>query len=311
MANVPPRDDELEELLDNAFEEFTAPTQNPKPETATAPVPQVPSPTAPTASNSTQNTDNTQNTGSSSAKQVSGFEEEFIRQLTQGMNDMLKDAPSGEDSDDVEMRKMLDQMLNNMGSFQADLDPEQRNQPDKTTTTEQSTANAPRKPQEPQSFQDKINATMAKLKDSATQADAESSNFDNSSALPDDELMRQLDSLADDVVGQLMSKDLLQQPLQQLNDAYPAYLEKNKATLPEKDFQRYQQQHAHVKEILALFAKTEGDSLGNEPQIIELMQKMQDCGQPPNELLKLLAPDMELDEGGDVKVPEVPNCTIA
>ncbi|KAJ2389238.1 hypothetical protein GGI23_005878 [Coemansia sp. RSA 2559] len=37
---------------------------------------------------------------------------------------------------------------------------------------------------------------------------------------------------------------------------------------------------------------------------------MQDCGQPPNELLKTLAPDMELDENGEVKTPELPNCTI-
>ncbi|KAJ2808570.1 Peroxisome chaperone and import receptor [Coemansia guatemalensis] len=307
MANAPPRDDELDELFDNALEEFTAPTQKPKTATApvSVPVPETPSTTAPATASTTQNT------GSTSAKQESGFEEEFMRQLTQSMNDMLKDASSGEAADDDEMRKMLDQMLKNMGSLQADLDPRQQDQPSKSTTTEQKTANGPQKPQEPQSFQDKINATMAKLKDSATQADEESSNTYNGSDLPEDELMRQLDTLADDVVGQLMSKELLQQPLEQLNDAYPAYLEKNKATLPEKDFQRYQQQHAYVKQILELFAKTKGDSLGNDPQIIELMQKMQDCGQPPNELLKLLAPDMELDEKGDVKVPEVPNCTIA
>ncbi|PIA17039.1 hypothetical protein COEREDRAFT_80755 [Coemansia reversa NRRL 1564] len=298
MANAPPKDDELDELFDNALEEFTKPTQKPK--TATAP-----SPKAPATTSAKKNTDST------SAKSDSGFEEEFIRQLTQGMDDMLKDASLGEGDDDGEMRKILDQMLKNMGSLQADLGPKRQDQPSKGTTKDNSTDKAPPKPQKPQSFQDKINATMAKLKDSATQADAESSNFDNGSEIPDDELMRQLDTLADDVVGQLMSKDLLQQPLQQLENAYPKYLENNKATLPKKDLQRYEQQYAYVKQILALFKKTKDDSIGNDPQIVELMQKMQDCGQPPSELLKLLAPDMELDEMGEVKVPEVPNCTIA
>ncbi|KAJ2613682.1 Peroxisome chaperone and import receptor [Coemansia sp. RSA 1365] len=298
MANASPKDDELDELFDNALEEFTKPSQKPK--TATAP-----SPKAPTTTSAKKNTDST------SANLESGFEEEFIRQLTQGMDDMLKDAPLGKNDDDDELRKVLDQMLKNMSLLQSDLDSKRQDQPSKETTKENSTDKAPQKPKEPQSFQDKINATMAKLKDSATQADAESSNLGNESQIPDDELMRQLDTLADDVVGQLMSKDLLQQPLQQLENAYPKYLENNKATLPKKDLQRYQQQYAYVKQILALFKKAKDDSIGKDPQILELMQKMQDCGEPPSELLKLLAPDMELDETGEVKVPEVPNCTIA
>ncbi|KAJ2889511.1 hypothetical protein IWW38_004662, partial [Coemansia aciculifera] len=119
-----------------------------------------------------------------------------------------------------------------------------------------------------------------------------------------------LDSLVDDVISQLMSKDVLQQPLKELDREYPKYLEKNKSTLSNEDRERYQKQHEYVKQILAMFAETTDDA-ANDPRIVDLMQKMQDCGQPPNELLKILAPDMELDEKGEVKVPEAPpNCIV-
>ncbi|ORX66853.1 hypothetical protein DL89DRAFT_214066, partial [Linderina pennispora] len=63
----------------------------------------------------------------------------------------------------------------------------------------------------------------------------------------------QLDSLVDDVIGQLMSKDMLYQPLKDLDVEYPKYLEKNKDTLSKEDCERYEKQHGYVKQILEMF----------------------------------------------------------
>ncbi|KAJ2848148.1 Peroxisome chaperone and import receptor [Coemansia brasiliensis] len=292
MTNALPTDAELDELLDSALEEFTAPSPQPTKSASRAAEPASTSQPA-TIKNDESSTDK-------------DFEEELVRQLTQGMEDLLKgSSESDSNADEAQVRSMLDQLLKQIGPL-----PE-ANEP---TQPSSSSAEPLDGPKEPQSFQDKIKATMDKLKESADRADAETNEESGLGMM--EELMRQLDqagddpqldSLVDDVIGQLMSKDVLQQPLKDLDAEYPRYLEQNKDTLSRADYDRYKQQHEYIKQILALFEKSADDK---DPKVVELMQKMQECGQPPNELLKLLAPDMELDEKGEVKVPDVPNCTI-
>ncbi|KAJ2767793.1 Peroxisome chaperone and import receptor, partial [Coemansia nantahalensis] len=293
MADVPPNDAELDELLDSALEEFSTPAPPPPPRAGAKPAASA----APAAANA------------AGAAGSASFEDEFMRQLTQGMEDMLKgssgEAGSGSDS---EMRSAFDQLLKQMGSLPGDLGAAQ--QEPAAPTGEAADG-------EPASFQDKIKATMDKLKESADQADADA-GADLGGAGMMEELMRQLDqagddpqldSLVDDVIGQLMSKEVLQQPLRDLDAAYPKYLAENKDSLSADELRRYEKQHGCIREILALFGELDDDA-ANDPRVVDLLQKMQDCGQPPSELLKLLAPDMELDGDGNVKVPEAPNCTV-
>ncbi|KAJ2786008.1 Peroxisome chaperone and import receptor [Coemansia javaensis] len=301
MANAPPSDAELDELLDSALQEFSEPPR-PKPKPAATAAPQ----------------DST-----AAAQSADGFEDEFMRQLARGMEDLLKDGPG---AGDPEMRGALDQLVEQLGSLRGDL----ADAPDKAADSRDA---GPRSGSgggggDAATFQDKIKATMDKLRESADRAEAEAEAEAGAGAGAGDgdmmaELMRQLDeagddpkldALVDDVIGQLMSRDVLQQPLRDLDAAYPRYLEEHRASLAADDVRRYEQQHAYVRQILALFAEAGDDDDGggsaNDPRIVELMQKMQDCGQPPAELLKLLAPDMELDDGGNIKVPEAPNCVV-
>ncbi|KAJ1730986.1 Peroxisome chaperone and import receptor [Coemansia biformis] len=310
MTDVPPSDAEFDELLDSALEEFSTPAPAPRPKPAAAPA---------------ASTDAARASGAARKDDGGSFEDEFMRQLTQGMEDMLKNSAPELDgaAGESEMRSALDQLLKQMGSLQGDLGAMPQDPPAPgpaaaaAVGSEAPTGSTePEGSTEPASFQDKIKATMDKLKDSANQADAASDDLGGADMM--EELMRQLDqagddpkldSLVDDVIGQLMSKEVLQQPLKELDAAYPAYLEKNKDVLPADELRRYRQQHEYIRQLLELFGQTDDDAV-NDPRTVELMQKMQDCGQPPNELLKLLAPDMELDDTGNVKVPEAPNCTI-
>ncbi|KAJ1667800.1 Peroxisome chaperone and import receptor [Coemansia sp. RSA 1646] len=327
MTNIPPNDDELDELLDDAFEQFdaTSPKQQQQQQQQQASTTDMQKPTAKQPSSTSTNTKD------SSAD--TNFEEEFARQLAKGMEDLLKESSdSGADNtvNETEMKAAIDQLLKQMGTLQTDLDhaDAKKKTPEKSAQSPTPLSHSTEQADETKadggsgaaqgtSFQDKIKATMDKLKESADRADAETeSGAGDMDVL--DELMRQmdgagddtqLDSLVDDVIGQLMSKEVLEQPLKDLDKQYPKYLEKNKDSLPAEEYERYQKQHDYVKQILALFEQLDDNSV-NDERIVNLMQKMQDCGQPPNELLKTMAPDMELDENGEVKIPEMPNCTI-
>ncbi|KAJ1950452.1 Peroxisome chaperone and import receptor [Linderina macrospora] len=302
MANL--NDDEFDDLLDNALEQFTAPAPKPAPK--------------PAAATADKPVDHLAGSTSATAEDITSFEEEFARQLTKGMEDLLKSDAGGSSSETDQMKSTIDQLLKDMASLRTD----NSSIPDATTTSSAAAAAAARDVpgetalDEPLSFQDKIKATMDKLKESNAKADAEIPDMFGGDMM--EELMQQmdsmgddsqLDSLVDDVIGQLMSKDMLYQPLKDLDTEYPKYLEKNKDTLSKDDYERYQKQHGYVKEILAMFDQIT-DGTVNDPRIVDLMQKMQDCGQPPNELLKVLSPDMELDDSGEIKVPEAPNCSI-
>ncbi|KAJ2736078.1 Peroxisome chaperone and import receptor [Coemansia sp. BCRC 34962] len=321
MANTsapPPTDAELDELLDDAFEQFTNAT--PKPKAKKEPAPVAPPAAIDGALRAAAAGEDADGLGGVN------FDEDFARQLAKSMEALLKDpsalsgaAETGAESD--EMKTALDQLLKQMTSLQSDLGASNPPAADSGSNGAEARAagTGPSTLEQPASFQDKIKATMDKLKDSADRAEADSSRGLDGGMGMMDELMRQmdqmgddsqLDSLVDDVISQLMSKDVLQQPLKELDQEYPKYLEKNKDTLSAEDRERYEKQHSYVKQILTMFAESTDDA-ANDPRIVELMQKMQDCGQPPNELLKILAPDMELDEKGEVKVPEAPpNCTV-
>ncbi|KAJ1860470.1 Peroxisome chaperone and import receptor [Coemansia sp. RSA 2703] len=320
MSQNQHNDAELDELLDDAFEQFTIEPKAPPPSTAKKTSTQAGAPT------------------SEPADVNDKFQEEFARELAKGMEAMLKNpsllggVDAGEGGD-LDMQKTLDDLLKQLGAAQGSTTSDSQKSGAAATAATSATAKATessdnesrgdeKDTSEPATFQDKIKATMSKLKESADKAENTSGGAGGLGALGDlgmmDDLLRQmddmgddaqLDSLVDDVIGQLMSKEVLNQPLKDLDEAYPEYLEKNKDKLPKEDYERYEKQHSYIRKILALFDEKPGDSV-NDPRVAMLMQEMQDCGQPPAELLKVLAPDVELNEKGEVKEPELPNCTV-
>ena len=61
-------------------------------------------------------------------------------------------------------------------------------------------------------------------------------------------------------------------------------------------------QHQMLQEILALFdsAKTPAEDAAVQERVLDIMQRMQEYGQPPRELMAELAPNMFFnDQGAD------------
>ncbi|XP_077415112.1 peroxisomal biogenesis factor 19 isoform X2 [Vanacampus margaritifer] len=96
------------------------------------------------------------------------------------------------------------------------------------------------------------------------------------------------------IMQNLLSKEVLYPSLKEITTKYPEWLEANRASLSSEDVQRYEQQAKIMGEICQRFETDEdGDKVFEG--IMELMQKLQDLGQPPKELAGDAPPGFNLD----------------
>lgn len=167
------------------------------------------------------------------------------------------------------------------------------------------------------SFQDSIKATMSKLAESEAQHKSRTGKA-SAGANSDDPLaalMAQMEALGaggaggtgggageedlpellDGLMDQLMSKELLAEPIAELKVKYPEYLSSDEGkTLPQAEKDRYQLQSNIIHEISDIFEDpkySDADKATRE-KVAELMQKMQEAGSPPKHLLGELGPAM-------------------
>jgi peroxin-19 len=157
-----------------------------------------------------------------------------------------------------------------------------------------------------------LDTTMNRLRQSSAQVKSEldtQSSAGNSSNENDmlEALMKQLGDGADgggldnvlaSLMGQLVSKDVLYEPLQDLTKKYPEWLSTNRNKIDKGLYEKYELQYSYCKQIVACFDKDA------DAPVADLLQKMQECGAPPADMLQELAPDMKLGEDG---LPELPN----
>jgi len=159
-------------------------------------------------------------------------------------------------------------------------------------------------------FQDKIKQAVNKLKESESnlQADGKPPNVTpNAESLEallgslgdlgdlgeagDD---KELAGLLENMMGELMSKSILYEPLSELAQKFPPYLEKPpNPPLSDEDRKRYDLQLNCTRRILAVFDDAGYDDTDAESQrkIADLMAEMQDYGSPPSELMGPLPDD--------------------
>lgn len=83
------------------------------------------------------------------------------------------------------------------------------------------------------------------------------------------------------MMEQLTNKDILYEPMKELNDKFPEWMEKNKETISQEDRERYEVQETLVKEIVGKFEEsTYSDSnTADREYIVERMQKVSPCSQ--------------------------------
>jgi len=103
---------------------------------------------------------------------------------------------------------------------------------------------------------------------------------------------------ADDVINsmmnQLLSKELMYEPMKQVTDFFPKWLAEKKQKISTDDYNRYGTQYQYFQRIVHIY-ETEPHNID---KLVELMQDIQEYGQPPAEIISKLAPDLEFDEEG-------------
>lgn len=102
--------------------------------------------------------------------------------------------------------------------------------------------------------------------------------------------------MVETMMQQLLSKEILYEPMKEIGEKYPKWLKDNEATLSKEEYDRCFHQCELIQELNGVY---ENDS-GNYNKIFEIMQKMQECGQPPNAIVQELAPDFDLSSLGQM-----------
>eukprot|EP00429_Kryptoperidinium_foliaceum_P026717 CAMPEP_0176129932 /NCGR_PEP_ID=MMETSP0120_2-20121206/65723_1 /TAXON_ID=160619 /ORGANISM="Kryptoperidinium foliaceum, Strain CCMP 1326" /LENGTH=248 /DNA_ID=CAMNT_0017465179 /DNA_START=191 /DNA_END=934 /DNA_ORIENTATION=- len=147
----------------------------------------------------------------------------------------------------------------------------QQNSPQKTTGTTPVGDN--RLPTASEA-KDEVEATLAAILQQMTTIEQGDESGDD---FPTGDLDLDPDAIVDGMMEQLLSKDLMYEPMKQVADRFPAWLEEKEGHLSESEMQRYQEQYQCFKDLVEQY---ENDSSDME-SLIDLMQRVQEFGQPP------------------------------
>ncbi|CAK9437424.1 uncharacterized protein LODBEIA_P18020 [Lodderomyces beijingensis] len=90
-----------------------------------------------------------------------------------------------------------------------------------------------------------------------------------------------------EMLEQLSSKDVLYEPIKDLNSKFPKYLEENKDKLEQSKLQNYEKQYAITKDILKIFESSDYSDSNQKQrdEVNSLLESLQELGQPPSELV--------------------------
>ena len=131
------------------------------------------------------------------------------------------------------------------------------------------------------------------------------------------------EEIVEGMMKQLISKEIMYEPIKQVTDKFPHWLAEKKKSLSDKEYNRYEliePQYVVIIFVLILNATNYIFRYGNQyqyfqrivdvyendpenfPRLMELLQDVQEYGQPPADIIKELAPDLDLDEDGMPKM---------
>lgn len=137
------------------------------------------------------------------------------------------------------------------------------------------------------SFQETIRRTMERMQTSGEQATAAAAAEGSDDIMA--ELLRQMQAggggegseeefskMLLGMMEQLTNKDILYEPMKELNDKFPEWMRENRDKIPEEDKKRYELQEELVTEIVAKFEEASySDSNAEDREyIVDRMQKV-------------------------------------
>ncbi|KAM3072310.1 Peroxisome chaperone and import receptor [Clarireedia jacksonii] len=276
-----PDEDDLDDL-DDMLDEFT-PT---KPEIKAAP----PAPSTAPSSSKAPPPDNP----------LEGLsDEDFAKQLQAGMAELM-----GELETSPEMQAQFESLLKDMGGLgDVGAAPPPPSAPKPGSANTKGAAGSTGE----ESFQETIKKTMERMQASGDQATAAATEDSGNDILA--EMMKAMQASGLDgeaseedfskmllgMMEQLTNKEILYEPMKELDDKFPAWLEKHADSTPADDLKRYKEQQTYVREIVTRFEQKtyKDENAADREYIVERMQKMQAAGSPPADLVGDMAAAQE------------------
>lgn len=201
--------------------------------------------------------------------------DDFTRQLQAQMAALMGD---GEET--PEMRKEIQAILHELSAAVETDSASVPPTPDIAQATPAAAAD--------ESFQDAILRTMQRMQDSGNKAHAEAAagdsedilaqmlkemqNGDSSASAGEPEFSKMLMTMME----QLTNKDILYDPMKELNDKFPAWMSNHKASVEADDLLRYEKQQRLITEIVGKFEEsTYSDANAKDREyIVERMQEV-------------------------------------
>lgn len=140
------------------------------------------------------------------------------------------------------------------------------------------------------SFQDTIKKTMERMEVSGDQATAAAAALENNGDILA-EMLKAMQGIDMDGEGggeedfskalfgmmeELTNKEILYEPMKELNENFPGWLEKNAKKVDKSDLERYKKQQIYVNEIVKRFEseKYDDNSAADKEYIVERMQNV-------------------------------------
>ncbi|KAF9653618.1 Pex19-domain-containing protein [Thelephora ganbajun] len=300
--------DEDVDDLDDVLEQFSSPPPKPA---AVAEPPKIPKTSVPSSSSQKPSGPSTE----------AAFSDDFAAEFAKGMESLLKELGDGTfkpeetgelTAEEKEQERLFKDAWNNI---MGDTEPSTSTS---TSITPASTAKSSQKGPKG-SFQDRVRQTMDKMKEgqSSLKSGDGGGDLDPAALLSslnnmesDGEADEGLQELLETMMSQLMSKEVLYEPLKEMHEKFPGYLIENKDKLPQQDKDRYGKQQKTVSQIIAIFEAKDYSEESPEVglKVMSLMNEMQEHGAPPAEIMGELPPGVTVGPDG---LPQLPrDCRI-
>ena len=218
-------------------------------------------------------------------------DEDLAKQLQAGMSSLVSEL-----GENPEMQKQFENMMQELLAAGAAPTHEQaaehvkrasESMPEAPSETVKSAAGSKKE----DSFQDTIRKTMERMQQSDTTATANTASGAGTSE--EEMLAEMLKSLSGSggvdgageedfnkmllsMMTQLTNKEILYEPMKELNDKFPDWMEKHKDGERKEDMERYREQQRLVKEIVERFERKgySDENEGDREYIVERMQKV-------------------------------------
>jgi peroxin-19 len=212
-------------------------------------------------------------------------EDAFAKQLQKEMEQLLGQGDFGKQFEDI-----MKEMALETGENPLAADPAQStSKKGGKSKAEPSAKDAETAAKAEKNFQETIKKTMERMQNSGDAAGAAAA-----SSSQDDMLAQMLASMGEGGFGggegededfskilmgmmeQLTNREILYEPMKELNDKFPAWMEKNSDKVEADDLKRYKEQQVLVKEITERFERKgySDNNAGDREYIVERMQKV-------------------------------------